>query len=183
MRRIYESRALHRDDGEPFTPRERDNAVIPQAMRAVNSTALSQRIVPDVLCHRVISVGVSTPQPAYSAETPVPFTVTMTNTMPVPITVTTNSPIRWTWNVDGATEASHVSLHNPPDERRTFTFDRGERKQFRKQWHQRFRISATEWKSAEPGTYTIGAGLNVDDPTAKGLYDETTVRILPRDSR
>lgn len=179
MRRIYESGALRRDDDEPFSPREREESVTQQAMRSVDSTGLSRLVVPNWLRHRAISIDVSTPQSTYPTDVAVPFRVTMRNAMPFPITITTESPILWSWEVDGVTEASHVPLHDPPDERRGFRFDRGERKQFRKRWQQRFRVADDEWESADPGTYTIGSGLNVENPAEKGLYDETTVTIDP----
>ncbi|WP_306056769.1 hypothetical protein [Natronococcus wangiae] len=179
MRRIYESGALHRDDDEPFSPREREESFTPQAMRSIDSTGLSRLVVPNRVRHRAISIEVSTPQSTYPAGAAVPFQVAMRNAMPFPITIATESPILWTWEVDGVAEASHVPLHDPPYERGGFRFDRGERKRFRKRWQQNFRVADDEWESAEPGTYTIGAGLNVENAAEKGLYDETTVTIEP----
>ncbi len=177
MRRIYESEALRRD-GEPFTPNERDDAR-PQAMRSINATALSRLFVPRWLRYRAISIEVSTPRTEYPAGVGIPFRVTMRNAMPFPLTISTRSPVLWTWNVDGVTEASHVSLRDPPEERGTFRFGRGERKRFHKRWDGMFRVSATEWEPAEPGTYTIGAGLNLEGALEHGLYAETTIRIVP----
>jgi hypothetical protein len=179
MRRIYESGAIRRDDDEPFAPREREQSATPQAVRSINSTAWSRRLVPNGVRYRAISIDVETPQSTYPVGAAVPFRVTMKNAMPFPITIATESPILWTWAVDGLTDASHVPLHDPPDERGGFRFDRGERKRFGKRWEQRFRVDDDEWEAAEPGTYTISAALNVDDPAAKGLYDETTVTIEP----
>lgn len=179
MRRIYESEALSRDDDEPFSPNERRRSVRPQAMRWIDSTAWSRRLVPDRIRHRAIAVDVATPKETYAAGDPVPFRVTMKNAMPFPIVLRTRSPLPWTWNVDGATEAARVSLRDPPDERGEFRFDRGERKRFHKRWTQMFRISDSEWEPAAPGEHTIGAGINVDDAERKGLYDETTIRIVP----
>lgn len=103
----------------------------------------------------------------------------MANTMPFPVTFRTRSPILWTWEIDGATEAARVSIRDPPDEPGEFRFGRGERKRFEKRWEQLFRVSASEWEPVEPGEYTIGAGLNVDSAVEKELYDETTVHIVP----
>ncbi|WP_049922960.1 hypothetical protein [Halopiger djelfimassiliensis] len=178
MRRIYESDALRRDD-EPFTPHERESSVRPQLLRSVNSTGLSRLLVPSGLGQQAISIEITTPRTEYPAGVTIPFTVTMRNPMPVPITIPTNSPLLWTWSVDGATEATRVSLRDPPDEPGEFVFDRGERKRFGKRWDQRFRVSETEWVPAEPGTYTIAAELNVDAPAEAGLRGETTVRIVP----
>lgn len=179
MRRIYESEAIHRDDEDSFSPGERtDRSHQPQAMRSVPSTWLSRLVVPYWLRYRSIAIDVSTPREEYPLGQDVPFVVTMKNLMPFPITLPTNSPILWDWDVDGVTEASHVDLRNPPEEERGFTFDRGERKSFRKRWTQTFRLSKSEWEPVSPGEYTIGAGFNVDDPESKGLYSQTTVRII-----
>jgi hypothetical protein len=178
MRRIYESEALRRDDNNPHTPHERETAR-PQAFRSIDAGALSRRIVPDRLRHWAISVDVSTSRAVYPSGARIPFTVEMRNAMPFPITVATLSPLLWDWSVDGLPEASHVETHDVPDERGGFEFDRGERKRFRKHWDGMFRTGEAEWERAEPGEYTIGAGLNVEDPTEAGLYDETTVRLEP----
>lgn len=178
MRRIYDSDALRRDSGT-HTPQRRDDSSRVQAVHWVNSTRLSRLVLPKSLRTRAISIDVSTPQDAYPAGRSIPFTVTMKNSLPAPVTIPTASPVLWTWHVDGVAEASHVSLRDPPDESAAFVFDRGERKQFRKRWNQRFRVADDQWEPAEPGSYTIGAELNVSDPRAKGLYGETTVEILP----
>lgn len=179
MRRIYESRALRRDDNDRFAPRERDSTGKRGARRLANGTgaALSRRLVPDWLCTRAISIEISTPKTKYSPGKWIPFRVTMANSMPFPIAFRTRSPVLWTWNVDGIREASRASIREIPDEPGAFRFDRGERKRFTKRWTQTFRVSKTEWEPADPGEYTIGAGINVD--SQNGLYDETTVRVLP----
>lgn len=178
MRRIYESGALRRDDDQ-FSPNDRDSAGRLQAMRSVNGTALSRRLVPNWLRCRAISIEVSTPRTEYPVGEAVPFRVTMDNSMPFPITFRTLSPLPWTWNVDGVPEASHVSLRDPPDDSGEFRFARGERKRFTKRWEQMFRVSDSEWEPVGFGEYTIGAGLNVETPSEKGLYGETTVRVVP----
>lgn len=179
MRRIYESEALHRDDEEQFTPSQRRSETTLQAMRSVNATVLSRRLLPGWLRHRAVSVEVATPSKEFPLGATIPFRVTMANTMPFPVTFRTRSPILWTWEIDGATEAARVSIRDPPDEPGEFRFGRGERKRFEKRWEQLFRVSASEWEPVEPGEYTIGAGLNVDSAVEKGLYDETTVHIVP----
>ncbi|WP_254767747.1 hypothetical protein [Salinilacihabitans rarus] len=176
MRRIYESRALHRDDDDPFSPNDGDDR--PQAMRSLNATALSRLLVPDRLRRRAVSVAVSTPRAEYPVDTPVPFSVTMKNALPFPVAIRTTSPVGWTWHVDGVPEASHVPLRDPPDEPGEFVFDRGERKQFTRRWQGVFRVDDAEWERAAPGEYVIGAGLNVEDAREAGLYDETTVRLV-----
>lgn len=172
MRRIYGSGAPERDE-EQEPPSES------QRTRWVDRDALGRLLIPDWLRHWAISIEVSTPRSEYSVGAAVPFTVTMKNSLPFPVTIPTSSPLLWTWYVDGVEEASHVSLRDPPDRPREFSFDRGERKQFGKQWSQMFRVSDSEWDRAGTGEYTIGAGINVEEPGEKGLYDETTVRIVP----
>ena len=179
MRRIYESGAVHRDDDDQFSPNERDRSHRPQALRSVNSTWLSRTLLPNAVGRRAISIDVSTPKDEYPADSAIPFRVTMKNALPVPIAIPTNSVIPWTWDVDGATEASEIPLHDPPEGTDEFVFDRGERKRFAKRWQQRFRVSKQEWEPAEPGEYTIGAELNVDGAAEKGLRATTTVRIVP----
>lgn len=179
MRRIYESDALHRDDDDQFAPSRRRSEPTLQAMRSVNSTALSRRLVPNWLGRRAISVDVSTPRAEYPPGATVPFRVTMRNAMPVPITVRTRSPVLWTWNVDGVTGASRVSMRDPPEESGEIRFGRGERKRFEKRWEQLLRVSPSEWEDVGPGEYAIGVGLNVDGAREKGLYDEATVRVVP----
>lgn len=179
MRRIYDSEALRRDDAA-FTPNERD-AARPQAFRSIDGSAWSRRLLPTWLRRRAISVEVSSPRTEFPEGETIPFTVTMKNVLPVPVTIRTLSPLLWTWDVDGDPEASRVSLQDPPNEAGMFEFDRGERKRFRKRWRQLFRVSESEWVPAEPGEYSIGAGINVDDPVSDGLYGETSVRIVPED--
>lgn len=183
MRRIYESDALHRDDDDQFTPNRRDSETTIQAMRSVNSTALSRWLVPGGIRRRAVSVDVSTPRTEFPLGETVPFRVTMRNAMPFPITFRTRSPVLWTWNVDGATEASRVPVRDPPEESGEIRFGRGERKRFEKRWEQLFRVSPSEWEPGEPGEYTIGAGLNVDGARENGLYDETTIRVVPDGDR
>jgi hypothetical protein len=177
MRRIYESSALDRDDSDPFSPTE-DDADRPQAIRWIDSTSWSRRLIPHWLRRRAISIDVSTPREEYSTDGSIPFTVTMKNALPIPITVSTRSPLPWRWDVDGIDEASHVSLRDPPEQRGGFTFDRGERKRFTRRWQCMFQTTESEWEPAGPGEYTIGAGLNVEAPEDHDLYDRTTVRIV-----
>lgn len=180
MRRIYESNALRREGG-PFTPNDRrdsdDSEDHPHTEES--GGGINRYLLPESIRTRAISLEVTTPSAEYSVGSPVPFQVTMKNAFPIAITLTTASPLLWIWAVDGKTEASHVQLRDPPDEPRGFRFDSGERKRYRKRWNGTFRVGETEWEPAEPGTYTISAALNVDDPDAAGLADETTVRLVP----
>ena len=178
MRRIYESDAVSRDDDDPFSPgRERDRSTRPQAMRWIDSTAWSRRLIPDWVRHRALSVSVSTPRTEVPVGDPVHFTVTLRNALPVPLTVRTAAPLLWQWDVDGYPEASHLeNTWNGDDSE--WRFDRGERKRFSRRWQGMFRVAADEWRPAEPGEYAIGAGLTVDGAAEKGLYDRTTVRLV-----
>ncbi len=177
MRRIYESDALKRDD-EPFTPSERRRRTVPlQAFRSIDSTGWSKAILPERLTRRAIEVEVSTLEERYRAGEPIPFKITMRNPWPIPVVLRTESPLRWYWTVDGHLEASHVRTHRPPDEGAEFRFARGERKEFYKHWSQLFRVSDDEWEPAEPGTYVIGAEINVAGDAE--LTGETTVEIRP----
>lgn len=179
MRRIYESEAIRRDDDDPFSPNEqRDRSGTPLAMRLFPSKTLGSTLIPGWLWNRAISIDIQTPQEEYPLGTDVPFVVTMKNGLPLPVTIPTRSSIVWTWEVDGVTEASHVELRNPPTENQGFTFERGERKAFRKRWTQTFRVAESKWERATAGEYTLGAGINVENAAEKGLYDETTIRLL-----
>ncbi|MFC6974119.1 hypothetical protein ACFQL1_04640 [Halomicroarcula sp. GCM10025709] len=178
MRRIYESGAVSRDDDDSFAPNERDE-VKPQAMRSVPGKRLSSLLVPEWLCYRALSVGVETPKPDFAVGEAVPIRVTLRNALPIPVTLTTESPLLWTWHVDGVPEASHVE-RTIADEPGEFAFDRGERKTFTRTWQQSVRVSEDEWEPAGPGEYTIGARLNVPDAAGKGVAAETTIRIEDR---
>lgn len=180
MRRIYESDAVTRDD-DAFTPNESED---PREGRGYSrwlpNLGVTRALTPNWLRYRAISVEVSTPRAEFPAGTAIPFTVTMENRFPVSVAVSTRSPLPWTWHVDGVREASHVPLRDPPAETGSFSFGRSERKRVDRRWYQRFKVSDREWERAEPGTYTIGAGLNVADARERGVYDETTVRIVPK---
>jgi len=178
MRRIYESEALHRDDEDAFSPSEGDRRERPQAFRWVNVSRLSRLLFPRRLRTWAVSVRIGTPREEYPVGARVPFRITMKNSLPIPVEVPTASPVLWTWTVDGHREASHVPVADPPDTEGAFRFDRGEYKRFSKRWNGLFRVSETEWERAGPGTYTIGAGLNVPEAERKGLYDETTVTLV-----
>jgi len=178
MRRIYDSDALHRDDDEPGSPNEIKRETKLQAMRSLPSSTLSDLFVPTALRHRFLSVAVETAEDEYTVGESIPFTVTIRNHVPFPVSIATESPVLWTWSVDGDVEASSVSLRDPPDETGRFEFDRGERKRFRKRWNQLFRVTETDWEPAEPGEHTISAAINAPDSESKGLTGETTVRIV-----
>lgn len=175
MRKIYESQALDRDDERPFKPDETDRETTPRAMRSVSGGLLSRLFVPTPVRYWGLSVSISTPQSTYDAGTSVPFTITIVNRLPVPITIQTALPVLWTWEVNGVREASQVA--ELPDRAGQFRFDRGERKRFRRRWHQSFRVSDGDWEAAPPGEYCLSAALAIEDASEAGLSDETTIRI------
>lgn len=179
MRRIYESDALSRDDDDAFSPKESERDTEPQSFRSINASAWSDRLLPHRLRCWAVSVRLNTPKQEFQQGDTVPFRVTMNNSLPVPVTIRTNSPILWTWSIDGHTEASHVSLSDPPDESAKFQFDRGETLRFEKEWSQMFRVSEREWEPADPGEYTLRAEINVDSERDLHLADETTITIAP----
>lgn len=177
MRRIYESRALTRDEDDPFTPGHADGEYTPQSARSITASTWSDRLVPHAIRRRSVSVSIQTPRVVFATGEVVPFSVHMRNALPIPITLRTDSPVLWRWQVDGLTEAAEVLPRDPPDESGRFRFERGERKRFNKQWSQRFRVTERRWRPADPGEYTLRAEINVGDPDAAGLVDETTIRI------
>lgn len=176
MRRIYESDALGRDDDDPFSPGEREERARPRAMRSVPAAKLSRWLTPKGLRHRAVSVRVSTPQPAYPVGERVPFLVEMHNALPFPVSLETRSPLLWSWSVDGHREAE-LAPEEPPEEPGRLSFERGERKRFRRSWNGLFRVSDREWEEAERGEYTLSAAINVDSPDRAGVTDSTTVRL------
>ena len=182
MRRIYESKALRRDEDDPFSPGD-DKRQEPQSFRSLPGTFLSRLLLTDRLRDWAISVDVSTPRKEFPVDGSVPFQITMGNALPLPVTITTRSPVCWTWSVDGLTDASRVSLHDPPEEPGEFGFARGERKRFVRRWNGMFRVSDSEWEPAEPGEYTITVALNVENARERGLSDETTVRLVESPER
>lgn len=173
MRRIYESEALRRSDEEPHAPRERPDDDGP---RTIDYASASHALMPTALRHRAVSVSVETDRESYGPDEPVRFRVLMHNRFPVPVVLRVPTPVRWQWGVDGHPEASRVEA-TPPAEPALFEFDRGERKRFDRRWHQRFRESEREWSRAARGEHTLSAWVAVDDPAAKGLHAEATVRI------
>lgn len=182
MRRIYESSALRRDDDDPHAPRQRDDETKPQALRSVPSGLLSRLFLPHWLRFRATSVAIATPEGPFAVGQPIPFTVTIKNALPVPITLPIESPIPWTWAIDGHRSASRIGDAERPDERRGFRLDRGERKQLTRRWSGSFKIGRREWEPATPGEHTISVGLNVPDPEGSGVYAETTVQIEAPDA-
>lgn len=172
MRRIYDSDALHRDDADPHSPRERDRT---PRYRSLNWRAASHALLPVGLRRRAIAVEIETTSETYAVGESVDLRVRFRNRLPVPVTLPTRSPVRWHWAVDGHVEAE-VGSPDEPDDRSTFEFGRSETKTFTRRWSQRFKTGDRTWESAEPGEHTLSVRVNRDD-ASEGLSAETTIRI------
>lgn len=173
MRRIYDSDALVRDD-RPHTPTDRDGA----GRAMIDWTAASHALMPVALRDRAIAVQVETDRASYPPGQPVGIRITLRNRLPVPVTLRTSSTVGWRWAVDGHTDASRCEPEIS-DRRGTLEFARRERKRFVRRWRQSIQQSPTSWDPVPPGTYTIAAWVDVDDPANRGLRGETTVTITP----
>lgn len=178
MRRIYESEALSRDDEENFTPHEHTVKEEPQSFRSINSSAWSDRLLPHFVRCAAVSVRVAVPRREFEVGETVPFRVLMKNRLPVPVTIKTETPVLWSWLVDGYEDAARVSLRDPPAKTAKLQLDRGETLRFDKRWSQKFRVSEREWEPAGPGEYTLRARINVDTEREYNLADETTIEIV-----
>jgi hypothetical protein len=176
MRKIYESDALGREDEDPFQPNENEDRPAPTAARTLPAATLSRWLTPSWLRRRAISISVTTPDETYRQGDSVPVSIRMKNSLPFPITIDTQSPLVWTWAVDGHREASH-DPETPPSEPGDVTFDRGEWKRFRRTWSGMFHVAQNRWEEASSGEHTISAALNVTDPQSHQLVDETTITI------
>jgi len=177
MRRIYESRALHRDGEDPFAPAEDDDRA-EKSRSAIDWDAASHALVPTALRNRAVEVSVETDRKTYAVDEPVAFRVTLRNRIPFPVALKTRSPVLWSWAIDGVREASHVREASPPDRPGLLSFDRSERKIFERRWLQRVRTAVDEWSPVGPGEYALSAAINVADAEAKDLAAETTVRVV-----
>lgn len=177
MRRIYESDAVARDDDEPFQPGERRPDYDPQSFRSITSATWADRLLPNRVGRWAITVALSVPDRTFTQGDAVPFEVTMRNRLPVPVSITTRTPVRWTWSVDGHTEAARIPLYDPPDESRSLDFERGETKEFRRSWSGRFQVTKREWEPAGPGSYDLTVAINTANAASAGLSAERTVTI------
>lgn len=177
MRRIYESDALERDDDDPLSPRERQRETEPQSFRSISGSAWSDRLLPHSVRKRAVSVSLSVPDREFEQGDSVPFQITLRNRLPIPVAIATNSSRLWTWSVDGHTNASHISVGEPPLSENKLRLDRGERHRIWRSWSGMFRVSKREWVPAESGEHTVRVAINVDDADDADLADERTVRI------
>lgn len=173
MRRIYESRALEYDDEDPHAPKRKADG--DPGPRTVDWQAASHALLPERLREWAIDVDVGTDREVYASDEPVHFEVSLVNRIPFPVSLRTESPVRWSWSVDGLEGASRVAT--APEETELLTFERGERKVFRRNWPQRIRESAHRWVAAERGEHTLGVRINRPGAEESGLAAETSFRI------
>ncbi|WP_254763325.1 hypothetical protein [Natrinema marinum] len=175
MSRRDDAGPLERTGEEPFASGTPDGE---RGGRSVDWAALSHALTPTRLRHRALAVTVSTNKRRYERGEPVAITVEFRNRLPVPLRLRTESPIRWTWAVDGDREASREPPALP-DRPTAFDFARRERKHFRRQWSQRIRVAEDEWVPVDAGSYTITVRLTRDDAADRGLVDRTEI-VLER---
>lgn len=173
MRRIYESEALDYDDEDPHAPRRTGDE--DPGPRTIDWAAASHALLPQRLRRCAIDVDVETDRDVYAVDEPVNFEVRFVNRIPFPVSIPTDSPVRWTWSIDGLEEASRVADH--PERADLLRFGRRERKVFRRNWPQRFRLSASEWEAADSGEHTLAVRVNATDAAGRGLTAETSFCI------
>ena len=184
MRRIYESRALHRDDDDPFSPKERRDAgrstsFLSQAgWRTVDWESFSHTFMPVWLRNRAISVEIETAAKRYERDDPVEFHVTMRNRLPFPVRLIADSRLRWEWALDGMPAASAYDEREPPADPTVFSFDRGETKRFRRTWNGAIRVSKREWRAPPAGEHVLSVQINVADADDRGLSDSTMIETF-----
>lgn len=173
MRRIYESRALEYDDEDPYAPKRTSDDE--RARKPIDWASASHALVPMWLRPKAVGVSVETDRERYETDELVRFRVSFRNRVPFPIALRTDSPVRWTWSIDGVDEASRVT--NYPNDDSLFRFSRSETKTFERSWSQRFRESAGRWEPATPGEHSLAVRVNVPGADSKGLTAETTFTI------
>lgn len=172
-KRVDDSDALERDAGDPFAPATSDDR---NARRSIDWDAFSHAFMPVALRARAIDVSIATDRDVYERGEAVAIGIEFRNRLPFPVRLRTDSPELWTWRVDGATAASRLE-RDVPDRPDAFSFARGERKRFEREWPQRIRIAADEWEPVDPGRYTLEARLSRPDADDRGLVDRTEIEI------
>ena len=172
-KRIDDSDALERGSDGPFTPAAGDDRT---ARRSIDWAAFSHAFVPVALRGRAVEVSIATDRDVYDHGDPVAIAIEFRNRSPVPVRLRTDSPERWTWRVDGATAASRLE-RDVPDRPDAFSFARGERKRFGREWPQRIRVAEDEWEPVDPGTYALEARVNRADAADRGLVATTEIEI------
>lgn len=175
MRDVHETDAVHRDEDDPFIPRD-GRSGRRRSRSAFDWGNVSHALMPTALRDRAIAVSVQTNKRRYRREEPVLFRVTLENRIPFPVALKTASPVLWSWAVDGVEQASHL-VDEPPAEPGLLRFRRSERKTFERRWPQRIRDRQGRWNPVDPGEYELTAWVNVDGATGRGLAAGTTVEV------
>lgn len=175
MRDVHDTDAVHRDDDDPFAPRDGGRGGR-RSRSAFDWRNVSHALMPTALRDRAISVSVRTNKRRYELEEPVLIRVRMANRIPFPVSIQTESPVLWTWAVDGVERASRLT-EEPPDEPGLLRFGRSERKTFERRWSQRIRNLQGRWLPVDRGEYELSARINVDRAADRGLADETTITV------
>lgn len=133
------------------------------------------KFVPPGLAKRALSASIETDRDRYAVGESVAFTVEFYNPLPVAVALRTSGRRLWGWTVDGDLEGSDEPRYTT-DRSRVVRFGGRERKSVRQEWSGLFKRTGdpTEWVDPDPGTYELGAYLNVgaDRPEAT-----TTIRI------
>jgi len=173
MKRIYDSSALKRDTDDPFTPSASEDE---NSRRAIDWDAFSHAFMPVTIRNRAIEVTITTDREVYASGHPVVIGIEFHNRLPFPVRLRTDSPKRWTWAVDGVTEASQVP-RELPDRAGALSFARNERKRFQREWPQRIRVGERDWESVGTGSYTLEARISRADADEHGLADRTEIEI------
>lgn len=177
MRRIYESEAVSRDDDDIFKPNEDSERTKPQSARSIPSAKLSSVLIPHSIAYRGLDLRVTTSRVEFEQHEPVSFTVEIKNRYPFPVVVETSRPILWDWDIDDSPHAVGDS-RSLPQRSNSFIIDRGETKQFTRQWDQRLKVSGSEWEEASLGEHTLSVYLLVPSPEKHGLVDSVTISIV-----
>lgn len=175
MRDVLDTDAVHRDDDDPFVPRD-DRRRGRRGRSAFDWGNVSHALLPTALRDRAISVSVRTNKRRYEREEPVHFRASFVNRIPFPISLRTASPVLWTWAVDGVDRATRRP-EEPPDEPGLLRFARSERKTFERRWSQRIQGLEGRWLPVDRGEYELSVRINVDGAADRGLTDETTITV------
>lgn len=175
MRDVHDTDAVHRDEDDPFVPRD-DRRRGRRSRSAFNWGNVSHALLPTALRDRAISVAVQTNKRRYNREEPVLFRVTLANRIPFPVALKTVSPVLWNWAVDGVERATRLP-DEPPNEPGLIRFGRSERKTFERRWSQRIRDRAGRWTPVEAGEYELSARINVEGADGRGLTAATTITV------
>lgn len=141
------------------------------------SPTWASRAIPRRLALRALAVDLRAPARVTPGE-PVRFQVSIRNRLPVAVSVELPTSRVWGWAVDGVPEADERGFE-PPDEPRTMTFGRRERRVFEGHWDGTVRRSGAEgdvWVPV-PGTHTLSAFLAVPDPHRWSVAARATVAV------